>query len=93
MIHSPGARSDPEKGMETQPLLEPLPLDLQDPPGYQTPVIIQDRPRNARRRRFWHLLLFTLSVFGGLCFLLLKTRQRLGPTHTVRRQLSVAFLC
>ena len=84
MIHSPGELRDSEKGTETQPLLEPLPLDLQGPP-----VIIQDRPRNARRRRFWHLLLCTFSVFGGLCFLLLKIRQRPDSSHTVRPHVSV----
>ncbi|KAI0696204.1 hypothetical protein C8T65DRAFT_37507 [Cerioporus squamosus] len=59
---------DQEKGPETRQLLAPPPPG---PPGYyavhQSPVPIpQDRPRNARRRRFWHFLACTFLFVGAM---------------------------
>ena len=68
-MSTPNAGYIPEKGPETRQLLAPPPPG---PPGYNTVyqpsavVISQDRPRNARRRRFWHFIACTFLFVGAM---------------------------
>ncbi|TBU46636.1 hypothetical protein BD309DRAFT_1078468 [Dichomitus squalens] len=74
-----------EKGPEMRGLLTPPPVG---PPGYaavyqpsSTYVNPQERPRNARRRRFWHFLACTVLFFVALHLLLHQRpfKKGLGP--------------
>ncbi|KAI1788344.1 hypothetical protein LXA43DRAFT_1097445 [Ganoderma leucocontextum] len=70
-----------EKGTEIEAHLAP---PSSRPPGYSAinqsslNVIPQDRPRNACRRRFWHLLACTFLL---LCALYILQKKRLNPMY------------
>ena len=77
-----------EKGPEMRGLLTPPPVT---PPGYaavyqppHTYVIPQDRPRNVRRRRFWHFFACTVLFFTAFHLLLHKRLFRKVPVSLLR---------
>ena len=80
--------ASPEKSPEMRGLLTPPPLA---PPAYAavyqppaTYVFPQDRPRNARRRRFWHFLACSVLFFFALHLLLHKRHFRKVPVSLLR---------
>ena len=81
----------PPAAGQISPEKTPLVSPPQPPPGYygtqgvvyyQPPsdVIVQDRPRNVRRRRFWHFLACTFVAVAGL-HILFKHGSFFGFRH------------